>query len=38
MIEVWKAIGFMALGAVIAEYYDWRAWKRYYAGRREREK
>lgn len=33
MGEVLKALGFIGLGVVIAEWYNARAWKAYYRGR-----
>lgn len=35
MSEVWKALGFMSLGMLIAEVYNMRAWRRYREGRAE---
>lgn len=35
MGEVFKALGFMSLGILIAEVYDMRAWNRYQRGRAE---
>lgn len=33
MGEVLKALGFIGLGVVIAEWYNARSWKAYYRGR-----
>lgn len=35
MGEVFKALGFMSLGMLIAEIYNMRAWNRYQRGRAE---
>lgn len=36
MSEVWKALGFISLGMVIAEFYNMRLWRKYYDGRKGR--
>lgn len=34
MGEVWKALGFLALGALVNEWHNRRVWQKYYDGRR----
>ena len=35
-MSIWGAFGFVALGMALAHLYDWRAWCKYYEGKRER--
>lgn len=34
-MSIWAALGFMSLGAVIVEIYNWRAWRMYREGKSE---
>lgn len=36
-MEVWKALGFIALGMLVAHSYNWMAWRKYYEGRGDRQ-
>lgn len=37
-MQVWSALGFIALGMVIAHTYNWLAWRKYYEGRSDRQR
>lgn len=37
MQEVFKALGFIGLGMIVAHSYNWLAWRKFYEGRREYE-
>jgi len=34
-MSIWGALGFMALGAMVSELYNFRAWGRYREGKQE---
>lgn len=38
MMDVLQALGFMALGALIVEIFEYKAWRRYKDGKREAER
>lgn len=35
-MNIWMAMLFMAIGIGISEFYNFQAWSRYYAGRRDK--
>ena len=34
-MEIWAALGFIALGMLVAHTYNWLAWRKFYEGKRE---
>lgn len=36
-MNVFQALGFIALGMLLAHVYNWLAWRKYYEGKREHE-
>ena len=34
-MNVWHALGFIALGMLVAHTYNWLAWRKYYEGKNE---
>lgn len=34
-MNIWSALGFIALGMAIAHLYNWQSWRKYYEGKRE---
>ena len=34
-MNIWAALGFIALGMVLAHVYNWLAWRKYYEGRKD---
>lgn len=33
MMNVWQALGFIGLGMMVANCYNWYAWRKFYEGR-----
>ncbi len=34
MMNVWQALGFIGLGMMVANCYNWYAWRKFYEGRK----